>query len=126
MIWSEKPNFRTLTGLALRTQIDLSVTGGTMERTGAEWRVLLDECDFEMAKNEIANMLVMANKEAARSGGAYYYEPNTLAAITEFLGQPSMLTAVSLLQRAPTFYSYFEACSPGGTFYGINRFLRRS
>lgn len=94
-----------------------------MERTEAEWREVLHGCNFEMARDKVSQMLAVADHEATQQSGAY--DSNTAAAISKFLDQPSMATAVLLLQSSPVFYAYFEGCCPGGVFYRVSKLSRR-
>jgi len=82
----------------------------------AEWKEKLLDCDFELARDEIADFLRMQNDEARRMGGEYIWEDTTANAIKTFLAQPNLETATALLEDAPTFYTYFEECKPTGRF----------
>jgi hypothetical protein len=89
----------------------------------AEWREKLFDCDFELAKDEIADFLKMQNEEARRQGGEYIWPSEIGEAVKAFLSQPCFETAVKLLEVTPTFYTYFEECKPTGrfAFYKRNR-----
>lgn len=85
--------------------------------------VLPEGCDFAMVAEEIREMLRMMNTEAASQGGNAYYKPEFLSVLNSFLKQPSSETAQPLLNLAPSMYTYFENCSPGGSFYETRAFL---
>ena len=69
-----------------------------------EWKQKLLDCDFELAKEEIADFMKMQNEEARRMGGEYIWEEATAKAIKVFLAQPNFETASALLEKAPTFF----------------------
>ncbi len=68
-------------------------------------------------------MLKMTEQEAAAKGETAYYKPEFLGVLYPFIENPSVATAVPLLQVAPFLRSYFEKCSPGGRFYEMRRLL---
>ena len=89
-----------------------------------KWKERLLDCDFELARDEIADFLKMQNGEARRMGGEYIWEEATAKAIKAFLVQPNLETATVLLENAPTFYNYFEECKPTGRFAFFKRNFR--
>jgi hypothetical protein len=82
-----------------------------------KWASVLRDCDFDLAKREIADFFAMTNREADKKGGANYWKPELAKAWEDFADNPSAKTAAALLNVAPMFLCYFEACRPGGQFY---------
>jgi hypothetical protein len=85
-----------------------------------DWQTLLDGCDFDMASLEIRDMLDINQREAASRGEEVIVRNDLGNALQRFLGFPSMETAIPLLAVAPSLFSYFEGCKPGGHFYEMN------
>jgi hypothetical protein len=100
----------------------MSVDG--LGRTGMEqaenWSRLLDGCDFKLAADEIKQALKLMEQTASEDGH-YVYKKEFLAVLYAFLETPNAETAISLLKVAPPLYTYFEGCSPGGTFCVMRR-----
>ena len=89
------------------------------------WEEKLRDCDFQLAREEIADFITMQNQEARQQGGEYIWEKELAEAIKLFLAQPNKETAVNLLNYAPTFYDYFEQCKPTGNFAFYKRMRRK-
>lgn len=85
-----------------------------------EWRELLRDCDFAMARKEIAKVL---RGEDLQKLGDSLASQGLHKVIVPFLDTPSLETAIALLQVAPELYSYFDASSPGGSVYFFNKYL---
>lgn len=89
-----------------------------------DWQILLKSCDFNMAAEEIRDMLKIMEQEAASTGERPYYKQEFLDVLYPFLNYPSLPTAMALLEAAPFLRSYFEQCSPGGSFHEIHEMVR--
>jgi hypothetical protein len=90
-----------------------------------KWEDKLRDCDFELAREEIADFIRMQNEEARKLGGDYVWENEIAESIKTFLAQPNQETAMKLLNCAPTFYDYFEQCKPTGNFAFYKRMKRK-
>ena len=77
-----------------------------------------------MVHHELADMVTMWEKDAARSGRQLVFVNAFAAAINAFLAEPSRKHADELLQEAPMLEQLFQTCSPGGNSYETIRFLR--
>jgi len=84
------------------------------------WSGLLDGCDFKLAADEIRDSLKLLEQTGSEEG-QYVYKKEFLAVLYAFLERPDAETATALLKVAPPLYTYFEGCSPGGTFYVMRR-----
>ena len=62
---------------------------------------ILGASDLLMARDEIADMHQMTNKQAEREGGAYYYSPEYAAAWQTFRANPTAENARALVRVAP-------------------------
>ena len=89
-----------------------------------KWDAVLGKCDLIMARDEIADMHRMPNKQGQKEGGAYYFKSDYVAAWQMFRDNPTIDTARALLDVAPPLLQYFEMCSPGSSFYSTSRYLR--
>jgi hypothetical protein len=94
----------------------------------SDWREILAHCDFELARDEIADFFRASNREAAAKGGYAVFREEFVAAWESFQRSPTYENAVISLTSAEgshTMWRYFEACCPGGDFYLIKALLRR-
>lgn len=94
--------------------------GGSVQPSD-DWNNLLEDCDFDMAAGEIRGMLDINRREAAARGEEVIVRNDLGDALRRFLGYPSMETAISLLEAAPSLYSSFEVCKTSGPFYETRR-----
>ncbi len=85
-----------------------------MTHAEPDWEATLEGCDFELARNEIAEMLSLFHKDAERKGGYYAWKKELASAIEAFLANPSLESAISLLNCAPSLFFYFEVAKPRG------------
>lgn len=92
---------------------------------GTQWEEKLHDCDFQLAREEIASMIKMQNQEAQRQGGEYIWKSEVAKSIERFLAEPNLETAAQLLNCAPAFENYFEGCKPNGQFAFYKRMLRK-
>lgn len=93
--------------------------------TGTQWEGKLGDCDFQLAKEEIANLIRIGNQQAQKQGGEYIWKQEIADAIKVFLTQPNLESAAKLLNCEPTFYNYFEECKPTGKFAFYKRMQRK-
>lgn len=91
--------------------------------TAAKWEQKLLDCDFLLARDEIANFLKHSNDEARQRGGECIWPKEVAEALNIFLAQPNLRTAAKLLEEAPHFVQYFEECKPEGMFAFYKRNL---
>ena len=89
--------------------------------TAAKWENKLCDCDFQLARDEIADFLKMQDDEARQKGGEYIWNTEVAEAIRIFLARPNLQTAAKLLEHTPAFYAYFEECKPTGRFAFFKR-----
>jgi hypothetical protein len=89
-----------------------------------EWKEELRDCDFELARDQIADFLKIQSEEARQMGGEYIWEDKIANAVKAFLAQPNFETASALLESAPPFYTYFEESKPTGRFAFFKRNFR--
>jgi hypothetical protein len=88
----------------------------------SRWARVTKDCDFNLAKREIATFFEILKSDAARNGGQYFIEPEFANAWRSFSDQPNAETAANLLEIAPMLTRYFEGCRPGGNFYNYEMF----
>ena len=97
-----------------------SKRGTSSPLEGEAFELVLQQCNFELARNEIADFLKMASAEAARAGGDVAYKAEFVQGWQAFSANPSANTARSWLRTAPEYqnmiYSYLVECCPGGRF----------
>jgi hypothetical protein len=87
-------------------------TGSNTEK----WASVLRGSDFDFARREIVAAFVMMKQQGEREGGAYYLSPDLASAWQAFAANSCANTAAALLDIAPMFARYFEACKPAGPF----------
>jgi hypothetical protein len=75
-----------------------------------------EDCDFVLARDEIASFFAIANQEAEKEDGQYIFPQEMVNAWYSFRDNPCADTANQLLLVAPPLYQYFEACGPDGQF----------
>jgi hypothetical protein len=85
----------------------------------ADWKDVLQTCDFELAKTEILRVLANADREAAARGGKYCYRQEFVQGLEAFAQLPCYKTAVALIAGAPDYaeallWPFFSECCPGG------------
>jgi hypothetical protein len=88
------------------------------------WDEVLNKCDFAMARDEIADMHKMLNKQGSKEGGEYIFKNEYVAALQSFRDNPNKETARALLKEAPHLLDYFNMCSPDHSFYSTSRYLK--
>jgi hypothetical protein len=86
---------------------------------------VLNRCDLLMARDEILDFHKIVNAEGEAEGGAYYFKKEYVAAWETFRGNPNIDNARTLLEVAPKLIEYFEGCSPSGSFYATNQYLKK-
>jgi CpXC protein len=84
---------------------------------------VLHGCDFQVAKNELANCFAILNNEARVEGGSYWYSEKMAEALHNFVTNPCAETAAALLDEAPMLSTYFEQSKAGGTWKGYSGLL---
>ena len=85
---------------------------------------ILAKSDLLMARDEIADMHMMLNEQAAKEGGEYIFKTEYIAAWQSFRDNPNIGTARTLLKEAPHLLEYFNMCSPDHNFYSTSRYLK--
>ena len=94
-----------------------------------EWKSLLVNCDFGLARQEIANFFAIANDEAAAEGKRVVYRTELVRGWQRFAEDPRIETAIEFIEGAPDYgpslFGYFIECCPGGRWEFYNRFLKR-
>ena len=99
--------------------------GPTPASAGALLDLVLERCDFELARSEIADFLKMADAEAERAGGSVTYKTEFVEGWHAFSANPSANTARAWLRSAPDYQnmiqSYLVECCPGGMFAAMKR-----
>jgi hypothetical protein len=86
--------------------------GITSNNSHSDWQEMLAGCDFTAARNDMARMFAMARHEAQAKGGEYYYKQEFARVVQPFLDEPSLETAINLLNFFPDLYSFFEMSKP--------------
>ena len=70
---------------------------GGPKNAAERWDVVLLKCDLLMARDKIANMHEMANSQAEKEHGEYYFAKEYVAAWEAFRENPTIDTARTLL-----------------------------
>jgi len=87
------------------------------------------DCDFELARAELANFFKMANQEASFGGEQVVYRQEFVKGWEQFAASPTRKSAANWILEAPDYadmlLTYFRECSPGGRFFGYRRVLDR-
>jgi len=78
----------------------------------------------KQCEDEIAYMHRQANQQATSDGGAYYYKQEYVDAWEAFRDNPNIENARILIRVMPPILDYFEKCSPGQSYYSIQKYLR--
>ena len=83
--------------------------------------LFFERCDFNLARDEIADFFKIADAEAQRQGqGGVAYKKEFVSGWHAFSANPCADTARAWLCAAPDYknmiYSYFIECCPGGKF----------
>jgi hypothetical protein len=89
---------------------------------------ILQACNFELARDEIAWFFRMANEDAARKGGSMGYKAAFVDGWQKFSAAPNALTAHAWLEAAPEYadmicHYLMEGC-PGGSAHSMDRLTR--
>ena len=94
-----------------------------------EWRSLLVNCNFGLARQEIANFFEIAKDEAAAHGQRVVYRTELVRGWQRFAEDPRLETAVEFIEGArdygPGLFEYFIECCPGGRSAFYDRLLRK-
>lgn len=88
------------------------------------WTDALSKCDLVMARQEIIEFHQTIEREAERKGTRAYVTHEYARAWGTFCDAPTIENATAFLVVAPGLAPYFEACSPGGQFFEIDKVLR--
>jgi hypothetical protein len=88
------------------------------------WTDALSKCDLLMARQEIIEFHETIEREADQKGARAYVTQEYASAWGKFYDAPTIENALAFLVVAPALASHFEACSPGGQFFEIDRVLR--
>jgi hypothetical protein len=90
------------------------------------WRTILETCDFKLAAQDVQRAFEMGIRdEVARHGpGTLYVEPRLRAVLDGFLDDPSIGSAIALLETLPTLWRIFELSFPGGPSESLDQFGR--
>ena len=82
---------------------------------------ILSDCDFGLARAEIAGFFRRANDNAQASGREVIYRKEFVHGWETFADNPCRQTAIAWLKNAPDYsdviLGYFSACCPGGLFW---------
>lgn len=113
----------SLTEVAAWSQRFLAKAAQTQIAARRDWSDVLRDCDLIMTAAEVKDGLKMMQEEGAVKGETPYYKQEFLEVLYPFMENPSVATAVPLLEAAPFLRAYFEKCSPGGEFYETRRLL---
>lgn len=97
--------------------------GGMEKEYSQPWDILLRNCEFDQAAEDIRNALRLMDEEAGSKGGQAYYKEEFVAVLKAFLLVPSIETAIPLLEVAPFLFATFDRCSPGGAAYEMRHLL---
>lgn len=87
------------------------------------WKELLHECNFLLARKEMSGFLALANRQAKQEGKEVYYRKEFVQAWEAFANLPNFETAVAMIEDAPEYaevvWTYLKECCPGGrwSFY---------
>ena len=89
---------------------------------------ILQVCNFELARTEIANFFQMANEDAAREGGSVSYKTAFVDGWAKFSATPNATSARAWLEAAPEYKDlirhYFAEACPGAMAHSMNRLMR--
>lgn len=88
------------------------------------WTDVLSKCDLLMARQEMIEFHQRIEREAEQRGGRAYVTREYARAWGKFCDAPTIENATAFLVVAPGLAPYFEACSPGGQFFEIDKVLR--
>lgn len=88
------------------------------------WLDVLAKCDLLMARDEIIEFHQAIEREAEQKGTRAYVTHEYARAWGKFCEAPTMENAIAFLVVAPALAPHFEACSPGGKFFEIDKVLR--
>lgn len=80
----------------------------------ADWKVLLRQCNFQLARRELEGLFKITDEEAAVSEEQAVYRKDFVRAWQRFADSPHFDTAVDLIDVAPPLFRYFFECCPGG------------
>jgi hypothetical protein len=70
-------------------------------------------------------VFAIAQRDASKEGKNVVFAIEVVAAWQTFSANPNRATATALVEAAPTLASYFQQCSPGGSFFETERLLSR-
>lgn len=90
----------------------------------SKYDAVLNQCDLAMARDEIIDFHKIVNAQGEAEGGAYVFPQNYVAAWEHFRDSPTVDNARMLLEAAPSLLRYFEACSPGSSFYFTKTYVK--
>jgi hypothetical protein len=92
-----------------------------------DWKSLLRECNFELARRELKTFFEISNAEAASSGERVCYREEFVNGWHLFANNPQFETAVDFIEDAPEYapviFSYLIECCSGGRFALYDKLL---
>ena len=88
------------------------------------WTDILSKCNLLLARQEIIEFHETIEREAKREGVNAYVKHEYARAWGKFCEWPTVENATAFLDVAPALAPYFEACSPGGQTFEIDKVLR--
>ena len=85
-----------------------------------DWKKLLEDCDFDLARQELKSFLDFVNRDAESRRETAIYGTEFVVGWQRFAQDPSFQTAVAMIDGAPEYgpmvFEYFVACRPLGRF----------
>jgi predicted small metal-binding protein len=87
------------------------------------WTAVLMDCDFDLAADELNDVLELIDAEAKSKGEEAHYREDFADAYAAFTIDPALETAINLLEVAPDVYEVFSRCCPGGDAYELHHLL---
>ena len=81
-----------------------------------DWRQTLRQCNFFLARREIANFFRIANQKAETEGNQALFTKEIAVGWERFAENPCYESAVRFVDTAPLIFQYFAESCPGGQF----------
>jgi len=85
----------------------------------SDWRQTLRQCNYFMARREIAEMFRVMSQSAQAEGQQAFYAREIADCWNRFADNPCYEAAESLLLVMPPVYRYFLGCCPGGELHKV-------
>jgi len=93
-----------------------------------DWREILKRCDFQLAREQIADFFASSNREAAAQGVQAIFREEFVVAWHLFSEHPNYQNAVGLIEShpsaAPMMWTFFVLSGPGSPSFVYKSLLR--